>query len=113
MDIEDKINKLFKEQEINIFVKKVDKFDARVVVSYNDLAQMVYIGVHEVCNFTLNGFIFKTEEVLNDIIAKENIKEEYIDQFKFRLAGRLMTLLCQDPILKARKDLEKYGGWIS
>lgn len=113
MDIEDTINNLFKNEEISVFVKKVDKFDARVVVSYKDTVQLIYLGVHEVCNFTLNGFLFKTEEVLDDIVTKEGITEEYIEQFKFRLAGRLMTLLCQDPILKARKDLEKYGGWMT
>jgi hypothetical protein len=113
MDIEGIINHLFKTQEVDIFVKKVDKFDARVIVSYKDTVQLVYIGIHEVCSFTLNGFVFKAQEVLSDIIEKENISEEYAEQFKFRLAGRFMTLLCQDPILKARKDLEKYGGWIS
>lgn len=113
MDIEDTINNLFKDEEISVFIKKVDKFDARVIISYKDTVQLIYLGIHEVFNFTLNGFLFKTQEVLNDIVAKEGITEEYAEQFKFRLAGRVMTLLCQDPILKARKDLEKYGGWIS
>ena len=113
MDIEGAINNLFKNEEISVFVKKVDKFDARVIISYKDTVQLIYLGVHEIFNFTLNGFLFKTQEVLDDIVAKEGITEEYTEQFKFRLTGRIMTLLCQDPILKARKDLEKYGGWVS
>lgn len=112
MEIEDKINKLFCEDELSIYVKKVDKFDARVIISYRDITQLIYIGIHEVMNFSLNGMCFKTKEVVDIIIEKEGIPEGKEEEFGRRLAGRLMTLLSNDPILKARKDLERFGGWV-
>lgn len=113
MDIEGKINGLFSKDEISINVKKVGQFDAKLVVSYRDTAEVIYLGIHEIYYFLLNGLVFKTKDLFNGIAIKENIDDTYFKKFQYRLAGRLMTILHQDPVLKARKEIEKHGGWQS
>jgi hypothetical protein len=64
--------------------------------------------------FLLNRIAFKGKDIFDAIATNEGIPEGDREEFDYRLAGRLMTILSNDHILRARRQMDeilmKKGG---